>query len=211
MSYTARLVNPTPIAVEWPWHRGVVLKVDAFGYKELDAQTMEQFMPDQPGADGVQQLMNHYGVFLQDSSKTYEMQAEEAVRASIKAKTELATECEKGVRGRAAQSGNSHNEDAISNELERSGYTKLFNEVKMLQKVLKDLSAANAKTRRTAHEQYDPEKTLLFTNPPKQFPSATAMKMFLSMPENKELAEKQEAYLSQTNRRNTTAQKKEAE
>lgn len=199
MSYSARLVNPTPIPVEWPWHRGVVLKIEPFGYLDLNAQTMEQFMPDQPGADGVQQLMAHYGVFLQDASKTYESQAEDALKAAIKAKTDLVEDCEKNVRNRAANTGNAHNEDAIQVELERSGYKRLRDEIKSLVETLKTVSAVNQKSRRAMHKQFDPERTLLFTTPPKEFPSALAMKLFLNLPENTELRKQQEAYMAQFN------------
>jgi len=196
MSYSARIVNPTPIDISWKFHKGIEYKIPAFGHMDIPASVMEQLMPDQPGYDGIRQEMEHFGVFLRDNSRTYESQAEEALKASIRSKKSLYDDCEKGVRKRAADSGNLK-EEAIQNELERCGYTRLAGEVEKLHETLKVIQAVNVKNKRTMHDQYDPEKTLLFCNPPKTFESPMAMKLFLMQPENEALKRQQEKFLAQ--------------
>lgn len=199
MSFSARLVNATPIHVSWKWHRGIVLEISPFGHLDISAQMMEQFMPDQPGYDGIRQEMDHYGVFLQDSSRTYESQAEDALKASIKAKRTLYDECERSARKRFADGG-ALKEETIKQEMDQAGYSRLLREVEKLQDTLKTIQAANAKTKRTLHEQYDPEKTLLFTNPPRVFPSALSMKLFLSQPENTDLRDQYKKFMAGFNK-----------
>lgn len=198
MSFSARLVNATPLHVSWKWHRGIVLEIGPFGYLDISAQMMEQFMPDQPGYDGIKQEMDHFGVFLQDSSRTYESQAEEALKASIKTKKTLYDECEKSARKRFADGG-ALKEETIKLEMDQAGYSRLLREVEKLQGTLKTIQAANAKTKRTLHEQYDPERTLLFTNPPRVFPSALSMKLFLSQEENSELRAQYKKFMENFN------------
>lgn len=195
MSFSARLCNATPIDVSWPYHKGVEFKIPAFGFLDIPASVMEQLMPDQPGYDGIRQEMDHYGVFLRDSNRTYESQAEDALKAAIKVKNTLYSDCEKSVRKRAADSGNLK-EEAIQAELDRSGYTRLAEDVAKLQEALKIVQTANAKTKRTLHDQFDPERTLLFTNPPKVFESPLAMEMFLM--QNPDLKALQDKFTAQS-------------
>lgn len=203
MSYSARIVNPTPIDICWKFHKGIEYQISAFGHMDIPASVMEQLMPDQPGYDGIRQEMEHFGVFLRDNSKTYESQAEEALKASIKAKRSLYDDCEKGVRKRAADSGNLK-EEAIQAELDRCGYSRLAEEVNKLKETLQVIQGVNAKSRRTLHDQYDPEKTLLFCSPPKTFESALAMKLFLMQEKNSDLRKQQEKFLAQMNRTEKT-------
>lgn len=193
MSYSTKLVNPTHLRVEWVWHRGQILDIPPFGTLDVTAQIMEQMMPDQPGYEGIRIEMDHFGVFLRDPSQTYESQAIRSVEASIKSKLQQYNAVEAGVRDRAAQAGNV-TEDAINHKLEAGGYLKFKKDIEQLKLILKKLKEKD-QTSRKKHEQYDPERTLLFTDPPMVFESATAMEMFLSF--NPEMDKRQKAYLGE--------------
>ncbi len=193
MAITTRLCNPTHLKVEWPWHRGEVLIVTPFGFVDLPAKMMEQLLPDEPGYDSIKITMDHYGVFLRDTGRTYESQALEAINAAIKTKGQLYNDCVSNIREKAAHAGNI-NEEAIAHKLESAGYAQLARIIDELKKIKKTLETKES-AQRQRHTQYDPERTLLFTNPPMEFESATAMALYLSY--NDDMRQRQGEYMKQ--------------
>lgn len=163
--------------MSWKYHRGVELVIPPFGSLEVSAEIMQQLMPDQPGYENIRTDLDHYGLFLRDNTRTYESQAVDAIIASLKAKEQIYNEANTNIRSRAAQAGNV-TEDAIQHKLEAGGYMRLKADIAELTKI-KTLLEKKTQKERKKHEQYDPERTLLFTNPPMVFESATAMQMYL--------------------------------
>ena len=203
MAITARLCNPTHEKVEWPWHRGEVLIVQPFGFVDLPAKMMEQLLPDEAGYDSIKSTMDHYGVFLRDTGRTYESQALEAINAAIKTKNQFYNDCVSNIRERAAHAGNI-NEEAIAHKLEAAGYTRLARTVDELRKIKATLEAKESKTRQR-HTQYDPERTLLFTNPPMEFESPTAMQLYLSY--NDDMRQRYTEFMKQFKAKTASAEK----
>src|SRR3990167_9288835 len=112
MSFSTKLCNATPFLVKWAYHRGIELIIEPFGSLEVSADIMSQMLPDQPGYENIRTDMDHFGVFLRDNTRTYESQAVESIKASIKAKKQIYDEANNNIRSRAAQAGNV-TEDAI--------------------------------------------------------------------------------------------------
>ena len=101
------------------------------------------------------------------------------------------------MRRRRAQEGVSENPEAFEELMEQMGMVNLREQIaelkfrrKFLGKVVED-----EKTQKSTQAQFDPERTLLFTDPPKEFPTKVAMQMFLDTPGNEEVKAEHQAWL----------------
>ena len=193
---TNRLCNPTPFLCDWQYDRGVHIKIEPDGFADLNAAQSEQFRNDVPGTESVRETMAQYGIFLRDLSVTYETQAIKALRECIKFKDTLYKDAERNLTNQAAALG-TYEPRAFEQTLESLGYKRLQKEVEKLKKRLAFYESKVDKNtlQRPMHKQYDPKKTLLFMNPPKEFESEIAMEVFLE--ENPDLAAKQKAWIAQ--------------
>lgn len=197
MSLTNRLCNPTPFLVDWNYDRGVHIKLQPDGFQDLhDVEMSNQFRPGLPGTEAVREEMNQFGIFLKDTSIPYEVQAIDAIKASIEYHETLYNTTANNVRLKAAQIG-LNTEEAIEKHLDFMGYVALRNKIAKLRERLKRFEAKTDKTQanRPRHRQYDPKRTLLFLDPPKEFDSEIAMEVFLD--ENPTMKARQEAFLKQ--------------
>jgi len=197
VSITNRLCNPTPFRVDWNYDRGVFIKLEPDGFQDLmDVEMSNQFRPGLPGTESVREEMNQFGIFLRDTAVPYELQAIDALRASIRYHEVLYKETTANVRRKAAAVG-LNSEEAIDQTLEAMGYKALFEKIKRLKDRLGRYEAKVDRSvmDRPLHRQYDPKRTLLFLDPPKEFESEIAMLIFLD--ENPGMAKRQDAWLAQ--------------
>ena len=197
MSLTNRLCNPTPFLVDWNYDRGVHIKLQPDGFMDLqDVEMSNQFRPGLPGTEAVREEMHQFGIFLRETSIPYEVQAIEAIKASIDYHETLYNTTANNVRLKAAQIG-LNTPEAIEQHLEFMGYVALRNKIEKLRDRLKRYESKIDKTQegRPRHRQYDPKRTLLFLDPPKEFDSEIAMEIFLE--ENPNMKARQEAFLKQ--------------
>lgn len=180
MNITNTLCNPTPWDVEWRWHAGIVLCVPGDGQLDLDVEVMDDFRLGKPGSEAVQTMMDSFGIFLRDPSRSYEVQALATLKACARDMRErLAASIDDIRAGRAAQG--IKDEDSFIEIKRRLGLTRLEERVEVLQDRIKFLeSHVKEEEVKPLHEQLDPSRTLLFLDPPKVFSTPLAMEMFLN-------------------------------
>ena len=165
-----RLHNPTPFDVKINWHAGIRIVVKADDFKDLDVNQMDDFRDGKPGSEEVQEMMNHYGLFLRD-----------ALNRSIRSKNAQYKAAVDSLRVQRAAQGVPEDAGAFDEIVETMGLKALKKDVVALEKRAKFLSGhVEAERGSTNRESFDPTKTLLFTDPPRTFPSAVALQMFVN-------------------------------
>lgn len=185
---TNRLCNPTPFEVVWNWHLGIVIRVQPDSHYDLSNQQLVDFQPGQPGSEGIKQLMDELGVFLRDTDRTYEAQALECLKACLKARKQHYDEGTNNIRKNRASSGIVDDPAALEETFKQMGYLRLRDQVERLQFRVKMFGqAVDEQKANTVESDVDPDRTLLFTDPPKTFESKFALAVFLSEPGNEKL------------------------
>lgn len=193
MSFTNKLINPTPFDIEIPYDRGIKIKIPADGEAELVYEQVDDFVAGKPGSEEVRKLMNYYGVFLMDTNRSYEIQALETIRACIQARKSQFDEFVRGLRALRTQQGQKVDEEAMEEAVRTAGYARIRDQIETLKKREKFLAEHVAKDESggKVRGDLDPSRTCFVTNPPKVFPTATALQMFFL--ENPDLKEKNDA------------------
>ena len=207
---TSRVCNPTPFKVDFNFHGGVNIVIEADGFVDLQSTlASEQFRPDLPGTEAVREEMTQVGIFLRDPMVPFEVQAIKALTGTLNYKKSLYNDAKNNLRSRAAAQG-VYNEDAFAETLDRLGYTRLLVDVDKLEKRLKlyQSKVDPATLNRPLHKQYDPKRTLLFLSPPKEFESEIAMEIFLA--EHPDMASKQKAWMNQFSKTEKTEKEQNA-
>lgn len=180
-----QLENPTPFTVEWPWDKGVQLVIPAYGTYNLTPNMLEDFHPDSAGSESVGLLMRDYGIFLRDPSVPYEIQALKAIQACIKSKREMCREAKAGMEKNMSATGN-YSQEAVDKTFERLGFKRIEDQVEVLERKAEWYASQIKSSNRPLHRQFDPERTLLFLNPPREFTTKVAMISYLEdHPEDK--------------------------
>jgi hypothetical protein len=180
--------------VKWDYDKGIVLDIKADGHLDLDVAVMDDFRSGKPGSAAVKDLMDYYGIFLRDPDRSYEEQALTSIRSSVKQKEDRYKTFAGNLRKNRAREGISENPEALEEILNESGYGKMGREVEALKARAQFLGKAVEEQQATVTLDFDPKTTLMFTNPPRQFDSEIAMRMFLN--ENSELREQHEEWLA---------------
>ena len=192
---TNRLCNPTPFLVKWNWHAGINIVIPPDSHVDLSNEQMKDFQPNQPGSEAITQLMNELGVFLRDTDRTYEAQALEALNASYRAKRSHYNESTNSIRAARAEKGIVDNPEALEETFRQMGLSRLREQVERLQHRINQFSKeVETQGASAAVNKLDPDRTLIFTTPPKVFETKFALQVFLSEPENAELKAKYEAW-----------------
>jgi len=186
-----RLCNASPFQVKWDLGKGVVLTLEPDGYLDLERHIMEDFISTNPGYEAVKSQMDQYGVFLRDPTRPYEHQAIEALESYVKIWNAIHRDAVNNMRRRAASQG-VLDEKAFAETLNQLGYDALMTKVEKVKKRLVHYKK-RVEDEVVVHEEYDPERTILCMDPPKQFESKIAMQVFLE--ENLEIKKRHEAYL----------------
>jgi hypothetical protein len=129
------------------------------------------------------------GVYLQDSDLSYDFQALKALKACVTERSRRIKDFTERTRNSRIAGGATVDDDTMRDLLEGSGYADMqrgVDKLKIRVKILEDIVNEDA-NKGSIRETLDPERTCFVTVPPRQFPSKTALKMFLA--ENPEIAE----------------------
>lgn len=192
---TNRMFNATPFRVKFPWDKGINITIEPDGYLDLSNAQLADFQPGQPGSETVQTLMNDFGLFLRDTDRTFEAQCLDALKACRRSKNSHFEESTNNLRRSRAAAGIVDNPDALEETFRQLGLSNLRDQVQRLDSRIRMVEAEVAKQKTSAAKvKFDPERTLLFTNPPRVFETPFAMKMFLADPANAALKAQWEAW-----------------
>lgn len=192
---TNRLFNPTKLPVDWNYHRGIHIKIQPDGWYDLSNDQLADFQEGQAGSEAIQSLMKDYGIFLRDTDRTYESQALEALRACHRSKLTHYEESTNTIRRNRASAGVVDDPAALEETFRQLGLVALRDQVAGLAFRIKQFEKAVAEQKNTKQaDQIDPDRTLLFVDPPKVFETKFALQVFLAEPENAKLKEKYDAW-----------------
>jgi len=168
--------------MEWPYDKGVKIPIKANGFTDLDIAVMDDFRAGKPGSAAVQELMNHFGIFLRNPDLSYEVQALKAIEAAIKDRKAAFDGFVSTLRKNRASQGISENEDAFEEMLHNAGYAEIRTQIEKLKEravFLKDLVQEQNKEVQERGFDFNPKTTLMFTDPPREFDNEVALQMFL--------------------------------
>ncbi len=187
MAFSAKLMNPTPWDAKVDWSAAIKLRIPAFGDAPLTMGQMDDFRGDKAGSENVRENLDWDGLFLEDSDRPYDNQALEALKRCRKAKKARYDSAIQRLRDTRAATGVHADEEALEETLRIHGFVTLREKIETLEEQIK-LLEVRVKPEESAHKQVDPTRTVLVTDPPRQFPSVAAMEFFLDMnPEIKAL------------------------
>jgi hypothetical protein len=182
MAVVARLVNPTPFDVKIPYERGVYIRIPSDGDVELSMQQLDDFRPGKPGSEAARHLLDFEGVFLQDTDLSYDLQALRALQTAVRERKDRIKTFMDRTRNSRIAGGATVDDATMEDLIQNSGYGRMIKDVEKLEKRIESLQAVvNADTSKgSVRQNLDPERTCFVINPPRQFPSKTALAMFLT-------------------------------
>jgi hypothetical protein len=183
---TDQLCNPTPWNVSFNYHRGEKLNIPADGAVKLTHDQLQDFRTGTPGHEGVRNIMEMYGLFLLDGERSYDEQALEAISATLKEKQKRLDEFVTRTQDQRLATGRPIDDQTMTKLMESSGYDKIKEQVEQLSE-RKEFLRGRISDASVVRDRIDPRVTCLATDPPRTFPSETALQMFLKS--NPELAE----------------------
>jgi hypothetical protein len=198
MAVVANLINPTPFDVKLEYQAGQIIRILSDGETSLTMQQLDDFRPGKPGSEETRKILDMEGLFLQDSDLSYDFQALTALKACVTERKRRIKDFTDRTRNSRIAGGATVDDDTMRDLLEGSGYADMERGVVKLSarvKILEGIVNADA-NKGSVRETLDPERTCFVTVPPRQFPSKTALKLFLS--EHPEIAEKHEALINPT-------------
>lgn len=197
MNLSNRLCNPTPFPVELRWHAGIEICIEPDGFVDLDVNQMDDFRQGKPGSEEVQLTMQQLGIFLRDADRSYEAQALEAIEGAISMKMARYNEVVQNLRRTRAASGLHDSDEAFEETLVQMGVARLREDTEVLKSRAKFLRphVEDEAAKTAVHQQFDPERTLVFLDPPKVFPTKLSMQMFLNDPGNAAIKAEYEEWL----------------
>lgn len=179
---TNKLANPTPFNVDIPYDRGVSLKVNSDDMIELTYEQLQDFRPGNEGYEEIRIMLESNGLFLLDSDKSYDMQALECLRACLQHKEKQLSDFRESLQNARLSQNKSIDDASIQQLLDRNGYGDkpphgLQYQINKLKSRIEILEQSGLKQQ--ARAQFDPKRTCFGTQPPREFPSETALKIFL--------------------------------
>lgn len=183
--------NPTPFDQEIQYGQGVVVKVPADGYATLSKGQMDDFDDTQAGYEETRQILETKGLFLKDPNREYDVQAVEAIRHCVRHKQERIREATTRLQENLVASNMDANpeSDLFQERLRMMGILGLKKQVDLLEKreraYLKSVGEDFDQLMTQKSTKLDPERTCFVLDPPKEFPSITALNIFLE--ENPEI------------------------
>lgn len=195
MAVVAKMINPTPFDVDIPYDKGVSIQIPADGSVELTMGQLDDFRPGKPGSEATKSILSFEGVFLQDTDLSYDYQALAAIKLAIAERKDRIKNFTERTKNSRIAGGATVDNEAMEELVNSSGYGNMRIDVEKLESRLKALSAiVNTDERKgSVHQTLDPERTCVATNPPREFPSKTALAMFLA--ENPDIKERHDSML----------------
>jgi hypothetical protein len=196
MAVVARLVNPTPFDVKIPYERGVYINIPSDGDCELSMGQLDDFRPGKPGSEAARKLLDFEGVFLQDTDLSYDLQALRALEVAVRERKDRIKTFTDRTRNSRIAGGATVDDATMEDLIQNSGYGRMINDVAKLESRIKTLQVVvSADTSKgSVRQNLDPERTCFVINPPRQFPSKTALAMFLT--EHPDIAAQHEALVN---------------
>ena len=188
MAVVAKLVNPTPFDVKIEYQAGQLLRIPADGDLTIEMNVLADFRPGKPGSEETRKILEMEGIFLMDSDLSYDFQALTALKACVGERERRIKEFTTRTKNSRIKGGAAVDNETMDELLEGSGYAEMGRSVDKLKArivILEGIVNADA-NRGSVRETLDPERTCFVIVPPRQFPSKTALAMFLS--ENPEIA-----------------------
>lgn len=139
--------------------------------------------------------MDEYGIFLRDTDLTFESQALKALRAARRVWSSHYNDSTNRLRSQRAAAGIVDNPEALEETFRQMGLTALRERIARLDFRIKALTdEVEAQKTTVAKSNIDPDRTLIFVDPPRTFETKFALQMFLSEPENADLKKKYDAW-----------------
>jgi hypothetical protein len=203
MAFVNKLVNSTPWHVKIPYEKGISINIEPDGEVELSAEQRDDYTPGRPGSEEVRKILDFNGIFLLNPDLSYDIQALQALQACHKELTERLREFVQRVRDGRISTGRSVDDGTLEEVIESAGYGKkskkgpgISARIAVIEQRIKRLRKAVEEdpTRGRIGSSLDPDRTCFVLEPPRQFPSTTALDMFLE--ENPEVKVKHEAFMS---------------
>ena len=196
MALVAKMVNPTPFDVKIPYQKGVYIKIPADGDTELSMSQLDDFRPGKPGSEGPKKLLDFEGVFLEDSDLSYDFQALQALNIAVRERETRIKDFIERTKNNRITGGATVDDATMADLLKASGDSDMQNVVDKLKARIGVLSSVvDADAHKGAVKQtLDPKRTCFVINPPRQFPSETALMMFLL--ENPDIAAEHKRFVA---------------
>ena len=193
MSVVAKMVNPTPFEVKIPYSRGIYIVVPSDGDVELSMEQLDDFRPGKPGSEETRKILSFEGVFLADTDLSYDYQALQALRAAVREREERIKTFVDRTRNSRIAGGATVDDETMEDLIQSAGYGRMQSDVDKLKSRIKTLSSVvnEDESKGAVRQTLDPKRTCFVINPPRQFPSVTALTMFLN--ENPEIKAEHEA------------------
>jgi len=182
MAVVAKMINPTPFEVKIPYSRGIYIKIAADGETDLSMEQLDDFRGGKPGSEETRKILQFEGVFLQDTDLSYDYQALRTLREAVKEREERIKTFIDRTRNSRIAGGATVDEATMEDLIQSAGYGRMIEDVNKLKARIAHLvKVVNEDENRGAVRQtLDPKRTCFVINPPRQFPSETALAMFLS-------------------------------
>ena len=168
--------------MEIPYDKGVVIKIPADSQVDLTMGQMDDFRPGKPGSEEARHLLEYYGLFLLDGDRSWDEQAVDAIDKSLREKKLQLDAFVSRIRDSRLAAGSPIDDDTMQEVIARAGHDKTQDQCELLEKrkkylnnVLRDVGAKGK-----VKETLDPKRTCFITQPPREFPSETALQLFRS-------------------------------
>jgi len=193
MPVVANLINPTPFDVKINHEKGVYINVPADGETTLSMQQLDDYRPGKPGSEVTKKILDFEGVFLQDTDLSYDFQALTALKAAVRERKDRVKQFIDRTKGSRVAGGAAIDDDSMEELVVSSGHGRMRDDITKLETRITILQGiVNAdEAKGSVRQTLDPERTCFVTNPPRQFPSKTALAMFLA--EHPEIKAKHDA------------------
>jgi hypothetical protein len=175
---------------------GVLINIEPFSAYELHYTQMEDFVPTRAGWPNVKEDLEVKGLFVLDPDRPYDNQAYDAVKRSRILKEEKYRAGREEMKNAIARLGLQFSEENLTERLTRAGYMRLKKECEELLEQEKFYEGIIKAEEVKVNKKFtlDPKRTVFVTDPPREFPSESAMIYFLNRAENKAIKEAHEAF-----------------
>lgn len=179
---TDRLCNATGKDVKFNWHRGINIIIPADSSIQLTVEQMDDFRSGKPGSEEVLKQLQYHGLFLLDGDKSYESQALEILNSCLREKKGQLDAFVNRLRDSRIAAGSPVDEAALNEAKTQAGYNIIEKDIESIRKRISILEGvvAEQSTKGQVKKTLDPKRTCFLTQPPREFPSETALELFLS-------------------------------
>ncbi len=182
MAGVAKMVNPTPFEVKIPYSRGIYIKIPSDGETELSMEQLDDFRGGKPGSEETRKILQFEGVFLQDTDLSYDYQALQTLRAAVREREDRIKTFIDRTRNSRIAGGATVDDSTMEDLIQSAGYGRMQDDVNKLKARITTLSQVvnEDEAKGSVRQTLDPKRTCFVINPPRQFPSETALAMFLA-------------------------------